>query len=181
MINLLPPQQKKELLQGEKYKLILLLGILAILFLISLSLILISIKIYISGQVESQKILVDLEEKEFKKSGVQNFEKEISLINENLSKLSSFYENQPNFTELLEKISKILPEGMYFTAISLKPISSSNKFQISLSGYSPTRDILSELKKKLEADPTFKEISFPPSNWVESQEIDFSATFKLNP
>ena len=122
MINLLPPEQKKELLREERYKLVLILGVLVVFFLASLSLILLSIKIYISGEFLSQKILVDSEEEKFKISEIQKLEEEIKSINQNLEKLNSFYKGQPNLTELLEKISKILPQNSYLTTLDRKSV-----------------------------------------------------------
>lgn len=178
MINLLPPEQKKELLQEERHKLVLILGLLIVFFLASLFLILLSIKIYISGGVLSQKILVDSEEEKFKISEIQKLEEEIKSTNQNLEKLTSFYKGQPNLTELLEKISKILPEKTYLTTFTLTSSDKEKKIKISLGGYSPTRELLFEFKKRLEAEPDFKEIYFPPSNWIKPKDIDFLATFQ---
>lgn len=180
MINLLPPQEKRNLLRETNWKLILILGFLALLFLVSLSLILFSMKIYISGQVESQKIFVDLEEKEFRESLAQNIEEEIKLINLNLSRLNSFYETRPDWTGLLEKISRVVPAGIYLTTLSLSsPTTEEGKFQIHLAGFCPTRPTLSEFKKRLESEPSFKEIYFPPEDWVKPKDIDFHLTFEL--
>lgn len=180
MINLLPPKQKKGLKQEESYKLVLIGGIIVLFFLISLSLILFSIKIYIAGQAASQEILTDLEKKEFRTSEAQDFEREINLINRNLSKLNSFYQDQPQWANLLEKISHTLPEKTYLTTLSLGPLpKEKDKFQISLGGYCQTREILLDFKKGLEAESNFQEVFFPPTNWVKSKDIDFSATFKV--
>ena len=177
-VNLLPPQQKKELLEEERFKLVLILGILGLLFLVSLSLILFSVKIYISGKAEAQKILVGLEEKKFEIPEVRDLEKEIKLINQNLSKLNSFYKGQPNFTELLEKISEAVPGTIYLTNLSFNPVPQrEDRLRISLGGYSPSRELLSEFKKRLQAQPAFEEIYFPPSSWITPE--DFSATLEI--
>ena len=171
MINLLPPQEKQELLQEEKYRLVLILCCLVLIFLISLSLILLSLKIHISGQSDSQRILVRATEKQFQSSQMQKLETEINLINKNLAKLDSFYQNQVSFAGVLEKISEIIPEGMYLTSLAL------NKKEVSLGGFSPSREILFEFKKRLEQESAFEEVYFPPASWVTPK--DFTATFKL--
>lgn len=178
MINLLPPQQKKELLVEERFKLVLIFGILTLLFLISLSLILFSVKIYISGQVESQKILINIEEEKLKLLGVQKLEEEIKLINQNLSQLNNFYQKQPNLTFWLTKISETLRPGMYLTALSLTPVPEENKFEVSLKGFAPNRDRLSEFKRNLEAGP-FEEIYFPVSNWIDPSNFLVTFEFKI--
>ena len=173
MINLLPPQQKEELLEEEKYNLVLILGILFLIFLVSLILILFSIKIFISGETDVQRILLSAEEKRFKESQIQNLEEKIDASNQTLSKLNLFYQNQLNLTETLEKISGTLPPGTYLTTLNF------NLAQISLSGFSPTREILLELKENLEKEKIFGEIYFPPSNWVKPTDIDFSVTLRI--
>ena len=167
MINLLPPLEKKNLEREEKYRLVLILGILVLLFLFSLSLILFAVKIYISGQVESQKILIkDLQ--------TQEFEEEIKLINKDLSKLSSFYESQISWTKTLERFSRTIPEGIYLTSFSL------SLPEVRVSGFCPSRDTLFNFKKRLEKEPDFKEIYFPSSNWAKPKDIDFNLNFKIN-
>lgn len=172
MINLLPPQYKAELKEEENWKLTVILSILFLIFLICLALILFSIKISISGRLEVQKILLLQEEKNFEESQIQNLEENITISNQTLLELYSFYQSQNNLTKTLEKISETIPSGAYLTTLNL------NLDKISLSGYSPTREILLEFKKNLEEEELFEEIYFPPSNWVKPSDIDFSVNFK---
>lgn len=171
MINLLPPSEKNNLEIEKKYRLVLILCSITLFFLIALSLILFSLKIHVAGQSESQRIIVTATEKQFQNSQAQKLEADINSINENLVKLDSFYKNQANFTGFLEKISKIVPEGMYLANLSLR------QKEVSLNGYSPTREILFEFKKRLEEEPAFEDVYFPPASWVTPE--DFTATFKL--
>ena len=177
MINLLPPQQKEELRREEKWKLTLILGIIFLVFLLCFFLIMLSIKIYISGELEFQKNLLGIEEKKFKTPEIQEFQKEITALDQNLFKLDSFYQEQPNLTKILEKISETLPSGAYLTRLSWQK----ETFQIELSGFAPLRESLFELKKNLEEEKDFENIYFPPANWVKPKEIDFFVTFKVKP
>ena len=170
-INLLPSTEKENLRTEEKYRQVLTLCCLVLFFLISLFLILLSLKIYLAGEAESQKILVAASEKQFQSSQMQKLETEISSINKNLAKLDSFYKNQAQLTGFLEKITAITPAEIYLTSLTL-----SNN-EVALSGYCPTREILFEFKKRLEAESAFEKIYFPPSSWVSPQ--DFNTTFKL--
>ena len=173
MINLLPPQYKAELKEEENWKLTLILSILFLIFLVCSALILFSIKASISGQVEAQKILLLQEEKKFEESQIQNLEEKITVSNQALLKLNSFYQSQTTSTEILEKISETLPTGVYLTILNFNPA------QISLFGFSPNREILLEFKQNLEKEQTFGEIYFPPSSWVKPTDIDFSVNFKI--
>lgn len=169
-INLLPPQQKKELFHEQKYKLFLIFGVLAVVFLIALSLALFAIKIHISGESQGEKIIIPAQ--------VQDYEKEILAINKNLQNLSSFYEEAPNFIKIIEEISKIVPQGIGLTSLSLNFSKKTRNFSAFLQGFSPDRELLFQFKKNLESDTSFKDVNFPPSSWVKPENIEFSISFK---
>jgi len=59
MINLLSPKEKLVLIEEENQKLILILGTILFLALLCFALILLSIKIHISGELETQKIFLE--------------------------------------------------------------------------------------------------------------------------
>lgn len=181
MINLLPPSEKKLLAQEKYWRMVLILEILFLLFLLSLILILFSIKIFIAGQLEAQKILLEQREKAIPFSQIRDYEKKFIKLNLSLSKLNSFYQNQTSLTEILEKISETLPAGTYLTNLKFNPPQKEKEYfaEVSLSGFCPSREILVEFRKNLEAQEEFKEVYFPPSNWVQSTNIYFSTNFKI--
>jgi len=45
---------------------------------------------------------------------------------------------------------------------------------IHLSGFSPDRNSLVTFKSNLEKETAFKNIVFPPENWLEAKNISFS-------
>lgn len=175
MINLLPIQQKEELLQEEKFKLVLILGIVILVSIISLILILFSIKTSIASEVEIQKIYLDQREKELKSAQIQELEGKIKDLNLALSNLTSFYQSEIDLTEILEKISKTLPKDTYLTSLNFNL----STRQFSLSGFCPNRETLLEFKGNLERQEIFSQINFPPTNWVTPTDINFNVTFKL--
>lgn len=175
MINLLPPQFKTELMREEKWKLVLILGMLFFFFLISFILILFAVKIYIQGQVEFLKILAVSEERFLQEGENKLLFEKISLVNQSLSKLNNFYKNQMNSTSLFEKISETLPPGIYLTDFSWQK----EDFKISLSGKAKNREALFEFKNNLENQKDFKEINLPLESWRKPRDIDFRATFQI--
>jgi len=181
MINLLPPEEKKGILLEEKKKIVITIWVLVLFFLFCFILILFSIKFYIQGQIESQRIILQQVEKEFKQSGVQDLQEKINSANLTLTKLGNFYQNKIYCVKILEKISKALPQGTYLTNLSVDYIDTEEEsgFRISLSGLAPTREVLFDFKKNLEEEKDFKEVYFPPVNWVEPVDIDFTVSFKM--
>ncbi len=180
MINLLPQQQKEELRKEESFKLVLILGITVLAFLVCLSLILFSIKILIETQLDVQKVF--LSQKEAKTSQTKDLEKRIKDLNLTLSQLDYFYQHKPDWLEILETIPQTLPLGTYLTAINLRQPSSEKEEhlgEIFLAGYCPSRELLTDFKKNLEAEGRFQEVFFPSSNWVEPTDINFTVNFKI--
>ena len=115
MVNLLPPQQKWELRQEEKYKLFLILVISVIVFSVALSLALLTVKIYISGNLQGNKIVAA--------SSLQEQEKGIVATNKNLENLDSFYGKSPDFAQFLvaagiDSIS-LNPDSVLKTSLSI--------------------------------------------------------------
>lgn len=178
MINLLSPQQKKEILREEKLKLFFISAILALFFLATLCLPLWSIKFYIASKAENQKIAID--------GANADLEKEIALVNQRFSELDDFYSEQTDFSAFFGKLSALLPEGLYLTNFSATLLSQAlpagrqekNKLAIILAGFAPTRQLLFEFKQKLDADPELSDVDFPPSDWIKNEKIEFTVTFK---
>jgi len=179
MINLLPPEQKEEILFRKRLNLILILGILCLSFLISLILVLFFAKNYFLWNLETQKIFIKEREREISLN--KDLEETIKESNLSFSKLNSFYKTNINLTQVLERISEILPSNTYLTSFKFSPIRGEEKaFQISLTGVCPNREILLLFKKKLEEEKSFSNVYFPPENWVQSTNVQFKVFFKLN-
>jgi len=182
MINLLPPEEKEKFLLEKKKRIIIILWVLVLFFLVCLILILFSIKIYFQSQVESQRTLLTEAEREFEQSDVQGLRGKISSVNLTLTKLNSFYQQKIYFFQILEKISQTLPSEAYLTNLSIVFSSDEEKdsMRVSLSGFVAIRETLFEFKENLGKENNFKEISFPPANWVEPTDINFFTSFNIN-
>ena len=181
MINLLPTKQKEELQLEEGFKLVLILGILVLLSLICLHLVLFSVKAYITGEVEAQRILLDQKEKEFNTPQTQALKKNLISFNVTLSKLDSFYRDQFELTQTLEKISSTLPPDLYLTNLSLSPVREKKEKKIltNLSGFASTRQSLLEFKDNLEQEGSFDNVSFSQASWVKPTDINFTVSFTV--
>ena len=178
MINLLPPKNKEELLQEKNWKQITLLGFLAFFVLVSFFLILATINIFLAGEVETQKILYQQRSKELESPRMQELKKGLVRFNQTLSRLGSFYDEQFSLSEVFEKISETLPQGTYLSNLSIVPDKKGEqKISCTLSGFSPTRNILLKFKENLEKKDNIEEIYFPPANWVQSENVNFSVSF----
>jgi Cft2 family RNA processing exonuclease len=172
MINLLPPEQIRELREEENFKILLNLFLLTLFFLFSLFLILISIKFYLSGVLNSQKILLEREEK------ILDLEKEneIKKYNEILSKLEKFYQKKVLLFPKAENFFEKIPQSIYLRELETK-IDKKGEISFFVSGFSKNRENLLNLIKTLKEN--YQEISFPPEILLKENEIDFSISFKI--
>lgn len=176
MINLLPPQQKIEIQNKRKFTLLLIWEFLIFLFFISLILILLLVKIYIEKEIIEREIILAEKEKAIKLN--EALEKKIEAFNLSLTKIHRFYQEQKNFTKILEKIFETLPSGIYLTNINFAA-PEKEPILVFLSGFSPNRETLLSFKKNLEHRPDFFEVYFPIESWIIPENINFTITFKL--
>lgn len=181
MINLLPPNKKENLLQEENWKLAVVVGFLFLFFFICFSLILFIINIFITGELEAQNILFKVQEEEYSKPQTQQLKNNLITFNATLNNLDSFYQGQFSFVSTLEEISKTIPEGIYLTNISLVLETKGEwKAGCNITGFSPTRDKLSDFKENLDNSEFFDNVSFPQGTWFKETDIDFNASFNIN-
>ena len=175
MINLLPQKQKQELLLEEKFKAVLILGVIILASLVSFIFILISIKISLSAEMAIQKINFEQKEKELADPALQDMESKITSANAAFSQLDSFYRGQRDSSAVIEKIFNALPPGVYLNNLSFNSVSS----KVFIAGFSPSRETLLKLKENLEKENSFSDVYFPPTNWIEPANITFSLNFKI--
>lgn len=181
MINLLPIENQKKLAREESWKIIVILGVLILIFFVSFSLILFSVKIYISAKVEAQRILFEEKEKELQSPEMKSLESDMSNFNQKILRLDSFYKKQIKITDSLAKISTVFPSGSCINnlVISIQSNKDGTK-QISynLSGFSSARENLLKIKEGLEKEESFTDVYFPPADWMKATNIEFTASFK---
>ncbi len=175
MINLLPQQYKKELKLEEKWRTVIVFGFILVIFLLALVLILYSIKIYINGQVESTKLVLSVEEKPLQNEEVKGLKEQIKKSNQVVGQLANFYQQQNRLMPILEEVSKQIPNEINLTKISW----SRKNEQVSITGFSSTRENLFELKNNLESNANFSEVVFSSSAWLDPANIDFQVSFKV--
>lgn len=176
MINLLPPEYKENLLFEEAKRLVIILGSLVFISLVSLALILFSIKIYLSSQVKIQKDFLDLQTQKKENPEIGQLENEVRAANKKISQLDNFYKKQGSFSEVMGKINKAIPAGLYLNNFAYSKTDS----KIILAGYSPARETLVQFRKNLE-EIFQQKVDIPPANWIKPVNVDFSGiNFKIS-
>jgi Tfp pilus assembly protein PilN len=175
MLNLLPPQYKEELKREENFRLALILGALMFVFFICLSLLLLSIRIYVSGVINEQKILVETQTEAYERERIPGTN--ISDLNRSVSQVSALYNETTQVSLLLGEITQALPSGVYVNSLQYtrgEPIG-----KIALSGFAPTTEDLLALQANLEENERFSNFFFPVANWIDPVDINFSFSFEI--
>jgi hypothetical protein len=172
MINLLPPEQIKELKEEENLKVLLNIFLLVLFFFLFLFLILLSIRFYLSGKLEAQKILLEKDEK------ILDLEKEneIKNYNEILSKIEKFYQKKVFLFLKAENFFEKIPQSIYLRELETK-IDKKGEISFFVSGFSKNRESLLNFIKILKEN--YQEVSFSPEILLKESEIDFLITFKI--
>jgi len=179
MINLLPLAERDNFVKERKLKLVVIFEAGFLLFLISLSFVLLAAKIYLRGEIESQENFLSQREKEASFKTVEDFQKSLEAYNSKLQGVGSFYGQQTFLTGVMQKLSSLLPEGCYLTSFSFRQTDNNSPGTVNLTGFAPTRESLLSFKKNLEEEKSFEKIVFPPIGWAEPLNIDFSLTLEL--
>jgi hypothetical protein len=117
---------------------------------------------------------------------------QIRVANGEIASLSSFYERQILVSDVVDEVARevvdTLPEGAYVTSFAYRysvPVARTRLNddegggKVSISGFVPFREDLSAFRDSIESNPKFSNFSFPPSNWVDAVDIDFSFTFEV--
>lgn len=175
MINLLPPQEKKEIENEGKFRLVLILGTISSVFLLFISLIFLSINSYLEGELNAKIVILEAEKGRIETPEIQDFQRNISFLNQEIDKLDIFFQQKVELTKALDKISRLIPKNIYLANFSWQKES----LEVKILGFAPTREDLFKLKENLEKEESLSDVNFPPINWVKPREIDFQVTFKI--
>lgn len=173
MINLLPPQIKREIEIEREIKIIVHIGVLFLSFLLSFSLLLSIFENHFKAHYDFLKEDYKWKEKVFK----LDLEKEIEGKNRLLKKILGFENQKRNFSPILKEVIKAIPPNILLQNLSIAYEKSDGKrFVVTLSGIAKTRNDLIALRDTLQQ--RFINVTFPTDVWLKESEIPFSVHFK---
>lgn len=177
MINLLPPQEKQKIFFIKNKKIAIIWGIIILVSLISLILVLLSIKFYVLAMTDEQKdILNQVQQKSMSQEFV-DLTNVVKKYNGTLAQLDSFYKNELYFSKAIEVITNVpTPEGLRLINFSVTR-TGEGTVDVAVSGVSDTRDNLLSFKKDAESTQNIKNLYFSPDSWISPENVKFSLKF----
>lgn len=180
MINLLPPQEKKELSRARSKKLVIVLSNVAFIGLLSLALILFSLKFYILSEVDISKLNLENTQKRYQTPTLLTLKQVVGQSNATLVKVDDFYQNETAFGDVLRIVFGIeRPEGISFTDISVTR--ESGNIMVTASGKADMRDHLLVFRDNVQNNQNIENTNFPTEDLVKPVDIDFTMTFDVKP
>jgi len=182
MINLLPQKEKQELLFLKNRNLVIVLGSITMIFLICLSLVLLSLKFYILQKVSLEKSILDDTESEYQTDNFLLLLESINQYNKSLSRADSFYKKQLYFSSALKEVAGIQrSQSLRFDSIVLEKNSEDDKIKANIYGISSNRDALLAFKENIEKQDGFVNVYIPPDNLVKPTNVNFNLSFEIDP
>jgi len=173
MINLLPPQAKRELYWRRQLKIVVIIEILVIFCLLVLWLAFLALKVNIVTQKEVVKTTAKLEEPKIKQ--ISAIKEEINTINKTLEKINQIYEEQILVSEVLTKIASLLPQDAYLENFVFEREIN----EVRIVGKIQTLTSLNQFKELLKNEPRFSDVELSIGSYVPTKEIEFQARFTL--
>ncbi len=182
MINLLPPTEKEILLLEKRQRLVMVLGSVALMFLIFLILILLSVKFYILAEANYQDEILAAEKNKYQTPDFLFFKDIIQKYNSSLALADTFYKKETRMSDALEIISELeKPKGLYLTNVAVEKNGQGNTMMATISGVSNNRNSLTLFKDSIDQNKNIKNTYFPASNWIKPADFTFYLTFEVVP
>ncbi len=184
MINLLPPIEKEKFILEKKQRIAYRILTLLLFLVFCVNIVALGFNYYLLEKIKQEQSVLTSIKEELSRTPAQEMAEKAKSANKNLKDIISFYKEKIYYSEILEEISKIIPSEISLTNLSIFSEKKKNEGQtikVSLSGFAPTRKSLFYFRKKLKEAEFFRNVSFPPSNWIKPTDIDFSINFEVKP
>lgn len=174
-LNLLPLQQKKELIYEKYRRLVVFSGVILFVQLLIFSILLLNVYFFLTIQMDGLNRIIEAEKLTVTAKKSQELEQDVKRLKQRFETMASLKDKIFAITPALENLSGLIPQGIQLKTISIKR----DLMQIQLGGWASKRSDLLEFKSVLEASPEFSEINLPINLLLRQQDIDFNITFKL--
>lgn len=174
MLNILPPNLKKEIIIKHNYLLIKKTSII-IATIILIPTMLLGVNYFIYKKIVNQ-ILNDYSVSSPHDQNIQDIKKNIQNFNSLMQRTTEIQNNHINPVIIINHFAKILPAGIAIENLNLL----FNEKKIKLKGYASTREDLIQLQNNLSNDDLFTNFNYPISSLTEKENISFDLSGDLN-
>ena len=179
MINLIPNAEKKEIIKGFYWRLVVLFFVMmGVSFIIAFVAIL---PPYFLSSVKNRIADTNLEALK-NEPALEPNSKTLKTVEDLKTKLTLIEKTQNNKFSVLEKVINIVlikkMDNIKINSISYYDDSLKGK-KIKIQGSASSREVLLSFRQKLEDDITFKNVDLPISNFIKGSNIQFNLNLTL--
>lgn len=175
-INLLPKLKQRELVHERLFYSVAVTATLGVVLLLLSVLVQVGVWTYLDRsigmmdtQIEELKVLANKSENAVVK-------KDILLVNAQLDDFTKLSSQTPKWSSVISKFIQHVPEGVKITQFTTDLKTN----DITISGYSPTRDLVIDLYNNVNSDKdNFKSIDYPLENVTQPIDVRFSFTMTV--
>lgn len=164
-LNLLSPDQKKDLKTKRIYMAIKELVMLALLFAALIGMLLVLAKYFLEEQLVN---LIEKNAADIRNS--QEINNQILAINKKLSTAKDIQDDFKKWSYLIKQVTELTPAGIYYNNYEIYH----REKQLVLTGVAPNRQTLLSLQQALEASPLFASVQLPLSDLIEKENNNFT-------
>ena len=173
-INLLPKSKQVELGFERVLYSVVVAVVVAILILLMAVVVQVGVYVYLDRKVSTVNEEIDQLKKLANKSENAEVKQQIRLVNAQIDDFTKLSEQTPQWAELLAALTKDIPESVKITQFD----ADTEKKEVSITGYSPTRDLVIELYNNINSDKVhFKNINYPLENVSQPTDVRFFFKF----
>lgn len=178
IINLLPKDRQEEI----KYEVIfhgwVVLVIMSVAAFACVFLAQFATKFYLVGRMQVLAAEIQAAKQQVNKEENASLKEEIQGINNTISDFKTLAEAAPKWSKAIKAFVKIPPTGVQIKSVSLASAGNT----ISVSGFSPTRELVIQFYNNVLNDPKeFYNIDYPLENVASPKNISFHFTFNFRP
>lgn len=175
-INLLPKLKQRELnFEGTLYSLSVAIVTATIILILGVFLQL-GVWVYLNQKMQSSTAEIEQLKLIANKSENATVKEQINKVNSQIADFTALINKTPQWSKVLMAFVANVPDKVKITQFG----ADANKNEITISGYSPTRDLVIELYNNINADKEhFKNINYPLENVTKPTDVKFTFTFSI--
>lgn len=169
-LNLLPEEKREEIKKRRLFRFILgqEFRLAFVIVIVAITLFSISMILDISINSNNGDNLPEGSLKELKA-----YEDQFKEVNSKISLISGIRKSKIEWSRLLERFQKIMPTDVEISSLS------TTGYAVAIVGKARLREGFLELENKLKSSDCFTGISYPPSNIVNKENINFLINFEV--
>ena len=175
-INLLPKLKQREISHEKVFYSVAVAVVIGVTILLLAVVAQFGVYLYLSSKVKSVDAEIEQLKRQANKTENADVKQRIKLANSQISDFTKLSSQTPQWADIISAFIKDIPQTVKITQFD----ANTEKQEIVISGYSPTRDLVIDLYNNLNSDKKyFKSINYPLENITQPTNVRFNFTFNV--